>query len=71
MVPDKSNGDNHVSYTDIPLGVRGAGDSMVLSSLNPAANQHPSMKEVSLDEFENWWKKRKTKSHRNGISMPI
>jgi hypothetical protein len=29
------------------------GDSMVLSgALNPAMNQHPSMKEVSLDEFE-------------------
>jgi hypothetical protein len=29
------------------------GDSMVLSgALNPAMNQHPGMKEVSLEEFE-------------------
>lgn len=55
MVLDKSNGDNHVTcYTDIPLGVYVVrGDSMVLSgALNPAMNQHPSMKEVSLQEFE-------------------
>jgi U6 snRNA-associated Sm-like protein LSm1 len=53
MVLDKSN-NNITCYTDIPLGVYVVrGDSMVLSgALNPAMNQHPGMKEVSLEEFE-------------------
>lgn len=54
IVLDKSNDSGITCYTDIPLGVYVVrGDSMVLSgALNPAMDQYPGMKQVSLEEFE-------------------